>query len=351
MDAFFVNVYLLDHPEDVGKPIAVGGKPGSRGVVSSASYEARAFGVRSAMPMGRALRLCPQLLVVSADWGQIRSSSQQVMALLAQLGPLEKMSVDEAYIDISDNEAPELVAIQIQQTIQQKLGLPCSVGLASCKLVAKVASDHDKPQGCTIVEPGGEAAFLAPLPTRALHGIGPRTAERLAAVNIHTCADLATADVDALYRRFGDQAYSLVRRAQGIDQRAVVTDRGQPKQISQERTFSIDVTDGDILRRRLVDMARTVTESMTARQLEAQTVVVKFRWADFTTFTRQRTALLPLTSAETIANLALTIFGDHWHGEAVRLLGVGVTNLHKVGGRTQPAQPPLPLLYEESGDG
>ena len=162
MDAFFVNVHILDHPEDAGMPLAVGGRPETRGVISSASYEARQFGVRSAMPSGRAMRLCPQLKIVGNAWPRIRECSRQVMAILTEYGPIEKMSVDEAYVDLAEAQDPERLARKIQQRVKEETKLPASVGLATSKLVAKVASDFGKPEGCTFVRPGEEASFLQP---------------------------------------------------------------------------------------------------------------------------------------------------------------------------------------------
>ncbi|MCP4417150.1 MAG: DNA polymerase IV, partial [Chloroflexi bacterium] len=198
MDAFYVNVHILDHPEDAERPLAIGGQPDQRGVVASASYEARKMGVRSAMPMSKAVRLCPNLKIASANWERIQSSSKQVMAILQKYGPVEQMSVDEAYVDLSEWDNPEERAAEIRTAVKTETTLPCSVGLASSKLVAKVASDHDKPEGLTIVPPGKEAAFLAPLSTRVIWGIGPKTAEKLAKLNIQTCAQLALADLGLL---------------------------------------------------------------------------------------------------------------------------------------------------------
>lgn len=329
MDAFFVNVHLLEHPHNRGKPLAIGGRPDSRGVVSSASYEARAFGVRSAMPMSRAVRLCPQLIIASTNWDRIRACSRAVMAILREYGPVEQMSVDEAYVDLSERPDPVAVADEMRRRVKAETDLPCSVGLATSKLVAKVASDHDKPAGFTVVAPETEATFLAPLPTRALLGIGPRTAERLAALQIRTCGELAAFDTAKLRLAFGKQAESLQRRALGIDSRDVQSERGQAKSISQERTFSADIDDPQFLRDKLASLCPTVAASLQKRKLVAHTVTVKFRWADFTTFTRQRSVAVGVDSAETIARLALAIFDEQWHGEKLRLLGVGVSNLER----------------------
>jgi len=328
MDAFYVNVHILDHPEDGGRPLAIGGQPDQRGVVASASYEARKMGVRSAMPMSTAVRLCPNLKIAPANWERIHSCSRQVMAILEPFGPLEQMSVDEAYVDLSAWGNPEETAAEIQTAVKSQTHLPCSVGLASSKLVAKVASDHNKPEGFTIVPPGTEAAFLAPLPTRAIHGIGPRTAEKLAKLNIHTCEQLALADLGLLQGAFGNQGVSLKERARGVDGRSVVVDHGLAKSISQEWTFNQDINDPAQLRAKLKEMAEDVARSLQKRQLVAHTVTVKFRWADFTTFTRQRSLEIGISEAATIYAVAEAIWADHWPpGQKMRLLGVGVSKI------------------------
>ena len=330
MDAFFVNVHLLDHPEDGGIPLAVGGRPEGRGVVASASYEARRFGVRSAMPAARALRLCPQLKFVGRDWSRIRACSQQVMAILRDYGPVEQVSVDEAYVELSHHPDPPALARAIRERVQAETELPTSVGLAPNKLVAKVASDHEKPQGCTVVRPGEEDVFLEALPVRVIWGIGPRTAERLALMGIKTCGELAAADPVALELEFGDHGASLQQRAQGTDARPVQAERGPPKSISQERTFNHDVDNAEFLREKLQSMVEGVAVSLQKQGLIAHTVFVKFRWADFTTFTRQRTVEVGMDEAEAIARQAMAIWEEHWPpGQRVRLLGVGVSKLEE----------------------
>lgn len=328
MDAFFVNVHILDHPEDRGIPLIVGSRPEQRGVVASASYEARERGIHSAMPAITAVRLCPEVKFVSHNWPRIKECSRQVMDILSKYGPLEKMSVDEAYVDLSDHSDPVALAGNIRQRVKTETHLPASIGLATSKLVAKVASDHEKPEGNTVILPGQEAAFLAPLPVRAIWGIGPRTAERLSALSIQTCAQLAAADPADLAAEFGSHAAGMQRRAQGIDERPVEPDRGPPKSISNEWTFNEDINDPAILLGRLEKMILSVGKSLRGSNLMAQTVYLKFRWADFTTFTRQKTLAVPFESDEDIRLLAHAIWEENWPpGQQVRLLGIGVSKL------------------------
>jgi DNA polymerase IV len=328
MDAFYVNVHLLDHPEDARRPLVVGGRPDQRGVVSSASYEARRFGIRSAMPTAQALRLVPGLKIVPPDWSRIKACSRQVMEILEPIGPLEQISVDEAFVDLSGHADPQAEARSIWESVPVATGLPASVGLATSKLVAKVASDYQKPRGFTVVSPGEEAVFLAPLPVQVIWGIGPRTAERLAGLGIITCGELAAVDPLVLRPIAGRDADNLVRRAAGIDPREVVAQRGPAKSISQEWTFSRDVADPQVLAERLQAMAEEVARALQARNLVAHTIRVKFRWADFTTFTRQRSISIPTDDAAIIYRHAQSLWQDNWPpGRAVRLLGVGATGL------------------------
>lgn len=328
MDAFYVNVHLLDHPDDAGRPLAVGGKPDERGVVTSASYEARQSGVRSAMPMSAALRLVPQLRIVPPDWPRIRECSKQVMEMLGEYGPLEQISVDEAYIDLTGADDPAGTAAAIRERVPDETGLPASVGLATSKLVAKVASDFNKPRGLTIVPPGEEAAFMAPQSVRVIWGIGPRTEERLTALGIRTCGELAGFDMDRLRASFGRDGESLQRRARGEDERPVETDRGPAKSISQEWTFNRDVADAAVLRDYLEKMSAEVADQLTRNNLLAHTIRVKFRWSDFTTFTRQRSLPVATDDAATIFRVAHALWRENWpDGRPMRLLGVGAASL------------------------
>jgi len=330
MDAFYVNVHILEHPADKGIPLVVGGRPDRRGVVASASYEARKLGIRSAMPTKTAVRLCRDLKIVPANWERIRACSRQVMDILEAYGPVEPMSVDEAYVDLSDWERPQAAADKIRTAVKTETSLPCSVGLATSKLVAKVASDFEKPEGFTVVLPGQEAEFLAPLSTRVIWGIGPKTAAKLAQAQIETCGELAGAETAVLKRLLGSQAESLRRRAAGIDNRQVKPDRGPAKSISQEWTFSTDVDDPDVLQKHLQKMCRDVTQSLQKRSLVTHTVTVKFRWADFTTYTRQKSVDVGIDDADLIYEIAHAIWDEHWpRDKKLRLLGVGVSKLEK----------------------
>jgi len=328
MDAFYVNVHIQDHPQDAGIVLVVGGRPDQRGVVSSASYEARKLGIHSAMPTSQALRIYPGLKIVPANWKRIRERSREIMDVLRQYGPLEQMSVDEAYLDLSGEDNPLSVAVAVKKDVQEITSLPCSVGLATSKLVAKVASDHDKPDGFTVVDPGTEPAFLFPKPARALLGIGPRTAERLAALDIHTCGQLASAQPEQLRSALGNQALEFIQRAQGIDEREVHTAKRQAKSISQEITFNSDVNDAQFLEMQLREMCTTVAGSLQQRKLVAHTVTLKIRWSDFKTITRRKSYAVPFDSEQELMRRAAVIWRENWRqGQYIRLLGVGVSNL------------------------
>jgi DNA polymerase-4 len=337
LDAFFCAVEEQRDPSLRGKPFAVGGRPESRGVVASASYMARKFGVHSAMPMAQAARLCPNLLVAPPNFAAYRAASQQVMERLHALTPLvEQISIDEAFLDVTAlGEPAETLAAQLQATIRTDLALSCSLGVASNKLVAKVATDVGKslvrsgkmPQAICVVPPGDEATFLAPLPATALWGVGPKTAEKLAELGIHTIGDIAAWPAADLARRFGQHGEDLARRARGSDDRPIVIERAT-KSISQETTFARDVTDQAFLERTLREQATEIAEKLRREDLMGTTVKLKIRWPDFSTPTRQLTLPQPTDEPEVITEAALRLFGQIWTGEqAVRLIGVGISGL------------------------
>lgn len=337
LDAFFCAVEEQRDPSLAGKPFAVGGKPHERGVVSSCSYAARQFGVRSAMPMMRALRLCPQLRVILPHHQAYSEKSRQVMEEIHQLtSAVEQISIDEAFIDISDlPEAGERIARQLQQRIKEKLGLPCSLGVASNKLVAKIANDAGKaaaqgdapPNAITVVPCGHEAEFLAPLPVERLWGVGPKTAARLAEIGVQTIGDLAHQPEGELVRLFGKTGHDLHRHANGIDESPIITFH-EPRSISQEVTFSQDTADAQKLRRCIYEMSETVANHLQKAGYACSTVKLKLRWPDFTTLTRQVTLSVPSDQTPRIYHAALALFEKTWQpGKHVRLLGVGVSKL------------------------
>lgn len=337
LDAFFCAVEELRNPALAGRPFAVGGKPEERGVVASCSYAARRFGVRSAMPMARAMRLCPGMLVISSRHAEYGRVSIQVMDRLAGITPLvEQISIDEAFMDISDMpQEGAVVAHQLQSEIRSGLGLPCSLGVATNKLVAKIATDVGKaanrseapPNAITVVPPGTEADFLAPLPVDRLWGVGPVTAARLEELGVKTIGDLAHyPDVD-LRTLFGKNGVELSQHARGIDDRPVVTSH-EIKSISQETTFSQDVRSEEILLRTLTGLSESVARRLRQDRLAGSTVKVKVRWHDFTTLTRQVTLAQPTDQDSQIFSAATQLFSKVWEkGRPVRLLGVGVSGL------------------------
>jgi len=287
--------------------------------------------------MSQALRLCPALVIVDSRMGNYGAVSRQVMAILHELTPLvEQLSIDEAFLDVtSRSEDPLVLARGLQRRVREELGLPASLGVATNKLVAKIATDvgkaavrsGDYPRSIQVVPPGEEAAFLSPLPVDALWGVGPKTAERLAALDIHTIGDIAAASAAEIAQRFGKNGRDLHRRAQGIDDREIVTER-EAKSISQETTFVADVADGEVLRRVVAEQAGQVARRLGREKMAARTVTLKLRWPDFTTITRQMTGEQPVASGEEIVRLALQLLADNRPAhQPVRLIGVGVSGL------------------------
>ena len=337
LDAFFCAVEENQNPELRGKAFAVGGKPSERGVVASCSYAARKFGVRSAMPMSRALRLCPGLITVPSRHGLYRDVSKQVMKRLHDLTPLlEQISIDEAFLDISDlNEPPERIARGLQAGIRDELGLPSSIGIAPNKLVAKIATEVGKkaakgdkpPFALTIVPSGKEAEFLSPLPADMLWGVGPKTSARLSELGIHTISDIAHWPEEELIRLFGENGREMAKHARGQDERPVVTEH-EIKSISQEVTFSRDVRDDRSLEKTLAEMSDEVGRRLRKNNLAGTTVKLKIRWPDFTTLTRQVTLPGTTNQGSEIAETALGLLRKvRKSGQAVRLIGVGVSGL------------------------
>ena len=333
LDAFYATVEQLDNPELQGKPVLVGGRPESRGVVATASYEARPFGVRSAMPMRTAVRLCPQGIIVRPRFTRYREMSRQVMEVFREFTEvIEPLSLDEAYLDISEavNEEegrwPLGVALDLKRRVKEDTGLTVSVGVSVSKSVSKIASDLDKPDGLVVVRPGQQAEFLAPLPVGKLWGIGPKSAERLNTEGVDTIGALAGQPPDWFERMFGQRGESIRLRAIGLDEEPVNTER-ITKSVSSETTFPDDIGDGEELRRVLEELANGVAGSLERKGLQGRTVTVKMRLADFTTFTRQSTLPEPSNEPDPIRALAWRLLSaELTAGRTFRLLGVGVSN-------------------------
>ncbi len=332
LDAFFASVEELLNPDLRGKPVIVGAPPAQRGVVASASYAARAYGVRSAMPTARALKLCPHAILVPPRRRVYSEFSDRVMAILSEFSPvLEPISIDEAFLDLTGCERlwgpiPE-VARCIQQRIMDEVGLSASVGLASNKLVAKIASDLRKPHGFVYVEHGREAEFLAPLPVERLWGVGKVTASALHRLGVETIGDLAALPGEALVEAFGPHGVALKRRALGQDDSPVITE-WRAKSVSHEETFATDQTDEDFLQHELLRLSDQVADRLRASGQAGRTVRLKIRYGDFTTVIRSETLPMPTASARDIYETALALWRKHrQEGRPVRLVGVGAANL------------------------
>lgn len=332
LDAFFAAVEVLENPDLAGKPVLVGGRPEARGVVAAASYPARAFGCRSAMPMARALQLCPQAIVLPARHSLYREYSGRVMAILQAITPVvEQLSIDEAFLDLTAQtqnwEEAVDIAGHLQTRVGQDIGLSASLGVATNKQVAKVASDFQKPGGLTVVPPGQEAKFLAPLPVRVLWGIGPVSAAKLAEIGVTTVGQLSKLPEATLQATFGKHGVDMARRAQGVDARPVQVAR-ERKSISQETTFSRDLSNAEDLKRQLWRLSQGVARQLQRKGLAGATVAIKLRYNDFTTLTRQMTLSVPTDQEREIFRAALVLLRRAWEpGRPVRLLGVGAHQL------------------------
>lgn len=344
LDAFFCAVEENQNPSLRGKAFAVGGKPDERGVVASCSYAARRVGVRSAMPMAKALKLSPRLIIVPSRHRLYSEVSRQVMGILHQQTALvEQISIDEAFLDISDiQDEPEPFARGLQRRVRDELHLPCSIGIAPNKLLAKLATEVGKsvalqrikeqglaepPNAVTVVGVGEEAAFLNPLPVDMLWGVGPKTHARLTELGIYTIGDLAKWPEIDLIRLFGENGRDLARHSKGIDDRPIVTEH-ETKSISQEITFSKDVRDDLVLAKTIREMSAEVGIQLRKNNLAGKTIKLKIRWPDFTTLTRQTTLNDSTDQDIIIEKTALELMNAvRKPNQAVRLIGVGVSGL------------------------
>jgi len=346
LDAFYAAVEVLDNPDLAGKAVMVGGDPENRGVVATASYEARAFGVHSAMPMRTAVRLCPHGIIVHPRFDRYRQLSRAVMDVFHEFTELvEPLSLDEAYLDITElvdaGRLPLAVALELKSRVHENTGLTLSVGAGTSKSVAKIASDLHKPDCLIVVAPGEEREFLAPLAVGKLWGIGPKTGQRLKADGIETIGDLAAQSTGWFQRRFGKRALDVRAKALGEDREQVHTER-ESKSVSAESTFATDLSGEDNLYPQLTRLAGRVAQHLEGKQLKGKTVTVKARLADFTTFTRQTTLPYPTGSGDVILETAWRLFSRELTPErSFRLLGVGVS------GFTEEEEFQLPLFGEE----
>ncbi len=331
MDAFYASIEQRDNPSLRGLPVVVGGQPGERGVVAASSYEARAFGVRSAMSMAQAVRQCPPLVIVRPDFAKYRAVSAQIFAIFREVTPLvEPLSLDEAYLDVTENAWGEplgmRVAKRIKAEIHERSGLTASAGVAPNKFLAKIASGWRKPDGLTVIAPARVEPFLRSLPIDALWGVGPVTARKLRAIGLTRLVDVRAADPELLRQAIGSSADWLIRLSRGEDDRPVVVDR-QRKSVSTETTFVKDLTEMERIRTEVEGMVEECVDWLVRKEQFARTITLKVRYAGFVTVTRSHSApptrdLAELT-ARTLALLDKTEAGTR----AVRLIGVGIHGL------------------------
>jgi DNA polymerase-4 len=329
LDAFYCSVEENLQPHLSGKAFVVGGTPEGRGVVASASYAAREYGIHSAMPTAQALRLAPELIVVSGRHRIYGDYSRKVMSILREKAPLmQQISIDEAFLDVSGlSETGEEIARSLQKRIQEEQNLPTSWGIATNKLVAKIATEVGKPAGLVVVRPGEEADFLAPLPVRMLWGVGPKTEERLAEVGVITIGDLAALPISLLRQRFGVHGLELASRARGEDDRLVIEEH-DPRSISAERTFPTDISDPVEIHQRLLRLSEQVGRRLRNEERMGWTVKIKVRWPDFSTITRQAKLNQPTDHVDEIFATALKLLDHVWkQNKPIRLIGVGVSDL------------------------
>jgi DNA polymerase IV (DinB-like DNA polymerase) len=332
MDSFYASVEMQDRPELRGKPVVIGADPKQgkgRGVVATCSYEARAFGIRSAMPISQAFVLCPHAVFLPPDFPRYAKASADVMAILKAHGfPLQQVSIDEAFLDVSrlgTFPAATDLAVRIKDTILTHLGLTCSIGLAPTKVVAKIASDVHKPGGLTVVEPENLFSFLAPMPVRKIPGIGKKSEAVLFEMGIRTIRDLAAYDIQVLITRFGRSAIALQDIAAGIE-RSEVEEREGVKSVSRETTFADDTDDERLIAAMMDALAEDVCRNLSDESLHCRTVTVKVRYQGFVTKTKARTLPHYTGDTATVRTCAHTLLRDIFDGRKIRLLGIRLSS-------------------------
>jgi DNA polymerase IV len=335
MDAFYASVEERDDPSLKGKPVIVGGKA-RRGVVCAASYAARKFGVHSAMPMMRAMNLCPQAIVVSPRMDRYSEISSQIFSIFHRFTPLvEGLSIDEAFLDVGASESlfgnGETIARRIKKEIKDELGLPASAGVAPNKFIAKIASDFGKPDGLLVVEKEDVVKFLAPLPIERMWGVGPKTAPKIHALGLHTFGDIARAETHVLQELIGTWGVEIRALARGEDFREVNPGR-EAKSISAESTFENDLIGRDAIESTLLAHAAKIAQRLLAENFEARTITVKLKYGDFSLVTRRITTDDPMSDTTSIYAAACALLDKCDLRRGVRLTGVGVSNLEERGG-------------------
>jgi DNA polymerase-4 len=334
MDAFFAAVEEKRHPELAGKPIVIGGDgdPTKRGVVSTASYEARKYGIHSAMPLRRAYQLCPQAVFLPVDYDEYAKVSGKIKAILRSFTPLfEDVGIDEAFLDITDIDMEsEDIVKRIKKRIREETGLTCSIGIGPNKLLAKIASDMKKPDGLTIISSENIEEMIWPLPVRKLWGVGPKTEKRLQDMGIMTIGNLASIPLEKLIEDFG-QSYGsyLYEASKGIDESPLIT-QWEPKSMSRETTFQKDTDNWNIISKSLAELTRDVVDSMKGSGYQGKTVTIKIRFSNFETHTRAKTLDDFADSLDVMRKAAFEIFRKIELKKKVRLIGVRVSNLKKV---------------------
>ena len=332
MDCFYAAVHMRDDPALQGKPVVIGGSPEGRGVVAAASYEARAFGIHSAQPAARAVRLCADVIFIRPDFRRYRAESEKIFAIFRRFTPeIQPVSIDEAYLEVTDQLEPwgsaTALAKEIRRRVQEERSLTVSIGVGPNKLVAKIASDFSKPDGLTVVPPRRVQTFLDPLSVRRLPGVGPATEKRMKRAGIETIADLRAIPLDQMVTRFGKHGDWLYRCARGMDERPVRS-RHSRKSLSHERTFARDLRTLAQMDEQLESLGRRVAEDLEKRQLSACTLSVKVRYGDFTTLTRAQTLGGPTCDAGTITGWAKFLLRRTQAGKRqVRLLGISASRL------------------------
>ncbi len=335
MDAFYASVEQLDNPEYMGRPVVVGADPEGgkgRGVVSAASYEARKYGIHSALPISSAYRRCPDAVFVRPHFRRYEELSKKMMSILGEFSPVvEQISIDEAFLDCTGTErlhgSGEKLAEGIKRRIREETGLTASIGIASNKSVAKIASELGKPDGLIICSPGGERPFLADLPLKYLWGAGPKTREKLQSCGFHNIGEIASASQAKLVQPFGKYGIKLHELANGIDDRPVHAG-GRRKSISEEVTFRQDVDDNEFIEQALFEIADRLTRKMRQKRFTGRTITLKIRLSGFETHTRNRSLSNHVNDVATVRSTAVQLYREFQRrGKKIRLIGIGVSNL------------------------